>query len=100
MNDMRLSLHALLVFVVLTGAVFALIGSSAGQAARLRQALAWFPRGHDIGSRTMLIAPSLWFRETDDAVSLHELLFALERIAGRSQTSSAARHEVMNRRHV
>lgn len=52
MNDMQLSLDALLVFLVLTGAVFALIGSSAGQAARPCQTLAWFHRGHDIGSRT------------------------------------------------
>ena len=100
MNDMQLSLDALLVFLVLTGAVFALIGSWAGQAARPRQALVWFHRGHDTGSRSMLIAPSLWFSGTGDAVSLHELLFALKRIAGRSQTSSAARHEVMDRRLV
>lgn len=61
MNDMPLWLDALLVFLVLTGAVFALIGSwRLAKLPDIAKRLYGFTKGTTLGVGCVLIASSLW----------------------------------------
>ena len=78
MSELPLWLDALLAFLVLTGAAFALIGAwGLAKLSDFAMRVHGPTKGTTLGVGCVLIASSLWFSVAGDAISLHELLIAL-----------------------